>query len=142
MNHDEYRINVSQHLDGELDRNEEMHLFSHLAGCEECRDFLRQAIQLRMHLHAAPQRLMPESHSRKPLSTPAFHKIRANVFSLLWQKRVPLPVAAIVVFMVLTGTVGLSSWWFSSDTQMSNGSQAIFVMPEVIIERSSNTLMQ
>jgi len=47
MKHDEYRELVSEYIDGEMRESDAEGLFRHLSTCGECRDFLKDSLELR-----------------------------------------------------------------------------------------------
>jgi anti-sigma factor RsiW len=117
MNCEEYQLNISRHLDSDLTDREAQALFSHLAGCDQCRDLLHDMIQLRNAIHRSPAPGPPESLDRKVLSLPERSSRRhRKVFppvASLWKQRLALPVpaaAAGFLAFLLTTALALTMW--------------------------------
>lgn len=99
---------ISAYADGEVHPDEEGAMFVHIAGCAECRTFLRSVLDLRSAFAAAEPVDVPLSLDRNVLAirpgatAPAAH--RRRWLAGLWERRlsVPLPSAALVAITLVS----------------------------------------
>ncbi len=107
MTHDENQELVSQYIDEELGEEDGEALFRHLGECVQCRDFLRSSLVLRKQIlktkESAPSTLRPEAAERVKQT------VERDLLVLAWQRKVRLPVAASVAFILLLGGILFSS---------------------------------
>ena len=121
MTCDEYQEKVSALIDNELADHESELLFTHMSGCAECRATLRSELELRANLREdipplAPReldaRVLTAAKNRRPTEPdrPAFP-------AMIWQRRLSMriPVVAAAVFVLIFGSVLLSSMWAESN---------------------------
>ncbi len=66
MTCDQYRELISADLDGELQPDEEVTLFTHLGTCDDCREWRRDQLMLRTGMHQWPQEALPEAIAVPP----------------------------------------------------------------------------
>jgi anti-sigma factor RsiW len=110
MTHEHYQQNISLHIDNELNDKELAELFSHLAGCADCRMFLKAT----MHVHAAvvteEPAEVPLSLNRRVLTSVMTKSVRAQRrawYAPVWFTRIsiPLPAAASILFLIIVGSL-------------------------------------
>ena len=113
-----YQEQVSQLIDNELEEQESPAMFAHLSTCAECRGFLHTSLRLRSGLQEHGPLLAPTHVDEKVLGTaPSKRRLvpdRLAIPSVLWKRRVslPVPVAAAVIVLLMLGSIALSSLWF------------------------------
>jgi hypothetical protein len=101
MNHTHYQELTSQFIDRELGADDERELFAHLGTCDECRRFLKSALVLQADILET-----------KPVQTLSEQPTKAgNTFRIVWSKRVPMSVAAMLAIIALGSTVAFSTLW-------------------------------
>jgi anti-sigma factor RsiW len=140
MNCEEYQEKISRYLDSDLTDREAQDLFSHLAGCTQCRSMLHNMIQLQSVIHRSPAPEPPESLDRKVLSIPEppFRGRRKALSggANLWKRRLslPVPAAAAALLAVLLTTVLALTMWFRPVEQVKHANpevQYIMGLPEI-----------
>ena len=68
MSCEEFQQQISKLLDNVLDKKETPGVFTHLSGCEECREFFGSTMQIRKALQRTSSLPMPEKIDRNVLS--------------------------------------------------------------------------
>jgi predicted anti-sigma-YlaC factor YlaD len=115
MSCDVYQETVSAFLDGNSREEDAAAAFGHMAGCEECRRFLRSAIDLQHSLRAMPLPEPPAKVDRRIRQIPSREKARRERwparFAGLLQRRFAIPVPALAGGAgLLAVAVGFSLW--------------------------------
>jgi anti-sigma factor RsiW len=110
MTHTEHQQRISLYIDNALSDKESAELFAHLAGCDECRTFMK--ISMRVHSHITSEELaeVPSSLDRRVLSSVGRETAEVNRSSWntpIWFTRVsiPLPAAASILFLIIVGSL-------------------------------------
>jgi hypothetical protein len=121
MKCDDKQLSISVYLDDALDLASQEAMFSHLAICTECREFLRRSLDLRAGFAAMIVPEVPVSLDRKvmrlsPGRVRAMRGVGDRVRSF-WSHRlsVPLPSAALIALALITVTVISISLWEKPD---------------------------
>jgi len=137
MNCAAYQEDISRYLDDDLSDREEQEMFAHLAGCESCRGFVRDVMQLRNALRRIPAPEPSDSLDRRVLSIPEqwareHHHVLSRTAGF-WKQRlaVPMPAAAAVLLAFLLTTVLALSMWFRPVEQTKPEVRYIMGLPEV-----------
>jgi predicted anti-sigma-YlaC factor YlaD len=140
-----YQEQVSQFIDNELEERDAPALFSHLSTCEECRGFLRTTMRLRAGLQEqapllAPNHLDEKVMGARPASkrfAPDRVAIPGVTPTIVWKRRIslPVPVAAVVIVLLMLGSIALSSLWFRG-SEPGYQTQTIYVttLPAVEVQ--------
>jgi anti-sigma factor RsiW len=105
MTCNEHQENISSFVDGELDDPMAGALFTHLAGCAECRAFFARLHALRHQLSLVPRFEVPESldsrmtriSNRQPARVPALERW----IERLLKGRVLMPIPALAAILIL-----------------------------------------
>jgi len=111
MTCDDVQAAISAYADGEIHHDEEGAMFAHVAGCAQCRTFLRNVLDMRSAFAAAEPVDVPATLDRDVLAIrpgaapPAAH--RRRWLAGLWERRlsVPLPSAALVAIALVSITI-------------------------------------
>ncbi len=111
MTHDQYQEQISRLLDNDLHVEESTSLFTHLAACQECREFLQSCLEVRSGL-AADALTSPASVDRKLHQQ--FSSLSASMPGTLQSfssRRVTLrlPVFTLLLCVIVAGVVLLLS---------------------------------
>jgi anti-sigma factor RsiW len=110
MTHNEHQQRISLYVDNELNDKESSELFAHLAGCSECRTYMKIGMRVRSQIANEELADVPRSLDRRVLASVA----RANAtlerrtwYSPVWFTRIsiPLPAAASIVFLLIVGSL-------------------------------------
>ncbi len=138
-----YELKISKLLDIELTENESAELFNHMGSCGNCREFLRKTIRI--------QSLMDELNVPEPteLVNPIVELAKENpknrhkifLYRKFRETRIPLSIAAAVVFIVTAGTIALSSFYMQPKPEISDNSARIvysYTLPTVYIQAPKN----
>jgi len=121
MNHTHYQELTSQFIDRELGADDERDLFAHLGTCDECRGFLKSALVIQGDiLGTKPVR------SFSPRPAKAAHTLR-----IVWSKRVPMPVAAMLAVLALASTVAFSTLWMRPKEKVVETKQEVVYVPRM-----------
>lgn len=108
---EEYESLISSFLDDELGGQEEEELCAHLETCMTCRSYLKKLFELRRQLvRGKPARTALPSGTGTQITRSPDPLVRA------WQQRIPLPLAASWVFLMLLGGWLLVLNLFTGDT--------------------------
>lgn len=107
MTHDQFQEQISRLLDNDLREEESTTLFTHMASCLECQEFLRSCLRLRSGL-AADSLPVPASTDKKlreqfsPAAAPKAVGARS-----LWSRHVAVrfPALVLLVCLVAAGAV-------------------------------------
>ena len=107
ITHDQYQEQISRLIDNDLRGEDSAPLFTHLASCQECRDFIHSSLKLRSGL-ASDLLAMPARVDKMLLqrfSSPAIPKPRSS--QSLWNRQVTmrLPVVALLLCLIAVGAV-------------------------------------
>lgn len=105
MTHDQFQEQISQLVDNDLREEESPPLFTHLASCHECREFLRSCLRLKSGL-TADSFPVPASIDKKlrqqfsPVAVPKAVRPQS-----LWSRRVMVrfPMLLLLVCLVAAG---------------------------------------
>ena len=101
MNHAHYQELTSQFIDRELGPENERELFAHLGVCDECREFMKAALVLQGDILGT-----------KPAHTVSLRPARkVHALRMVWSKRVPMSVAAILAVIALHCIVWAAARW-------------------------------
>ncbi|MDP2885915.1 MAG: zf-HC2 domain-containing protein [Ignavibacteria bacterium] len=110
MTHTEHQQSISIYIDNALSDKESATLFAHLAGCDECRTFMK--ISMRVHSHITGEELaeVPSSLDRRVLGSVGRKTAegkRSGWNTPIWFTRVsiPLPAAASILFLIIVGSL-------------------------------------
>jgi anti-sigma factor RsiW len=115
MNCEEYQETLSAFLDGNSSEQEAANAFRHLAECENCRRFLKLAVELQHGLRAMPVPTIPVKIDRRIMRIPTRERARQRAwpekFVSLFRHRfnVPVPAFAGGVCLFLS-VLGFSIW--------------------------------
>ncbi|MCX6132775.1 MAG: zf-HC2 domain-containing protein [Ignavibacteriales bacterium] len=121
MNHTHYQQLTSQFIDRELGPEDERELFVHLGTCDECRGFLKAVLTMQGEiLGSKPVRLVSPQPARK-----------ANVLRAVWNKRIPMPVAAMFAVIALVSTVAFSALWMRPKEKVIETTQEVVYVPRL-----------
>jgi len=135
MNHEHYQELASQFIDHELGPESEQELFLHLGSCTECRNFLRASWQLQVDIFAT-----------KPKETSQFSAARAkerqsisqgrprhelDVLASIWRKKIPMPIAAALVVLVLASSIALSGLWIRPQERVAETKPEVVYVPRL-----------
>jgi anti-sigma factor RsiW len=130
MNHEQYQELASQFIDHELGPESEQELFLHLGTCTECRDFLKASWQLQADIFATKPKGASAFSMSKTRDVATVSRAQRNrvtsVFALIWRKKIPIPVTAALVVIVLAGSIALSALWIRPQEK------AVETRPEVV----------
>jgi hypothetical protein len=130
MNHEQYQQLASQFIDHELGPESEQELFLHLGTCTECRDFLKASWQLQVDIFAKKPKAATVLGVSKTKDVEriflAQPKRVTRVLALIWRKKIPMPVTAALVVIVLAGSIALSALWIRPQEK------AVETRPEVV----------
>jgi anti-sigma factor RsiW len=108
---------ISAYADDSLGTKAQGSMFTHLAGCADCREFFRSILELKSRFASLPVPEVPPSLDKRVLrlspgraGRPAGARDR---FHALWSHRlsVPLPSAALIALALITATVISISLW-------------------------------
>jgi predicted anti-sigma-YlaC factor YlaD len=138
MNCDEYQETLSAFLDGNSREEDAAAAFGHMAGCEECRAFLRSAIDLQHGLRAMSLPEPSATIDRRIRQIPSREKARAESWAVrlagLLRRRFTIPVPA------LAGGIGLLfialgfSFWLLTRTETVPEQKVIYVVSAPAVE--------
>lgn len=136
-----YQEQISQLIDHELGESDSPTLFAHLGACGKCRRFLTTTLQLRSGLQEQAPILASTYLDEKVLGRlAAKRRLAADRTALparVWTRRIslPFPVAAVVILLLMLGSVALSSLWFR-DSEAGFQTQTIYVttLPAVEVQ--------
>ena len=121
MNHTCYQELTSQFIDRELGLEGEQELFAHLGECDECRSFLKSALTLQGDiLETKPALTVSPRPARK-----------ARSLRMVWSKRVPMSVAAMLAVIALASTVAFSTLWMRPKEKVVETKQEIVYVPRL-----------
>ena len=121
MTCDDRQLSISMYLDDALEAASQEEMFSHLATCAGCREFLRRSLDLRAGFAAMTVPEVPASLDRrvKRLSPGTLRPMRGigDRVRSFWSHRlsVPLPSAALIALALITVTVISISLWEKPD---------------------------
>ncbi len=73
MNCEEYQLQVSKLLDNALEKSKAPEVFSHLGGCDRCREFFDSTLHIRSMLRSTKPLPMTETMDRKVLELAKSH---------------------------------------------------------------------
>ena len=121
MNHTHYQELTSQFIDRELGADDERELFAHLGTCDECRRFLKSALVLQGDILGTKP---VQSLSKQPAK--AAHTLR-----VVWSKRVPMSVAAMLAIIALGSTVAFSTLWMRPKEKIVETKQEVVYVPRL-----------
>jgi len=117
MKCEEKQMLISSYIDDALDEASQGSMFTHLADCAGCREFLRRSLDVRAGLASLAQPEVPPSLDRtvlrmRPLRRGRVKSARERV-QALWSHRlsVPLPSAALVALALIAVTLISISLW-------------------------------
>jgi anti-sigma factor RsiW len=115
MNCDRYQETLSAFLDGNSSEDEAANAFRHLAECENCRRFLKLAVELQHGLRAMPVPAIPAKLDRRIMRIPSRERSRQRAwpekFVTLFQHRFDVPVPALAGGVcLLLSVLGFSLW--------------------------------
>jgi anti-sigma factor RsiW len=132
VNCEVHQERISQYIDGELQRDQESELFRHLSVCGHCREFMRNAIELRSELSMAPAAPLPrrvdeQIYARLQSLQPAANPVD---WSLPGRRQFSFRALALAVALSIVTSVAVATLWYRS-----NQSQPTYVcltpLPEV-----------
>lgn len=115
MTCDENQEEISQLIDSELDAAKRPRLYSHLAACEACREFLDGTLRLRTELVRCPIEEIPSSLNARVAATQTAglprDQDRQGVALKGTRTRTAIPTPAVALFLVifLLGAILFSS---------------------------------
>jgi anti-sigma factor RsiW len=107
MTHDQYQEQISRLIDHDLREEDSSQLFTHMASCRECREFLNSSLRLRSGL-AANSLATPSNLDRtmqQRFISPVAPKPRNS--QSLWRRQVTMrfPVVAFLLCLIAAGAV-------------------------------------
>ena len=117
-----YEEQISALIDHELKDGEAGRLFAHLSACPRCRHSLQSVLDLRSDFAEqtppmAPKELDERILKRTRLAHRTSKDRRAMPFRLLTGRiSMPVPVAAVLMIILIAGSVALSSVWSKTQT--------------------------
>lgn len=108
MDHIHYQEQASQFIDMELEDQDATSLFSHLSVCPECREFLKESLQLRSRMAHSVVSTLPQGVASLEWATIANNKSRKlshiSLNSSAQRKTAgPLPAIVFLLFMFVVG---------------------------------------
>ena len=121
MDHTHYQELVSQFVDGELGAEGEQELFAHLAMCRDCRDFYKKALLLQEDLRATKVSLTDPPHARRA----------SNVLRSVWNRRVPMSIAAALALFGLISTITLSTFLLGPKEKVVEPKEDVVYVPRL-----------
>lgn len=78
MNCEEYQLQVSKLLDNALEKSKTPELFSHLGGCDRCREFFESTMHIRLAMRSAESLPMSAAMDTKVLQFAVIQSGRAH----------------------------------------------------------------
>jgi anti-sigma factor RsiW len=124
MNHETHQELISLYIDNTLNDKESAELFAHLAGCNECRDFMK--VTMRVHAHIVEEELaeVPLSLDRRVLGSVGKKSAElkpSSWYTPVWFTRVsiPVPAAASILFLIIVGSLLFSPLLASQPVQQT-----------------------
>jgi len=134
-------------IDNELADRESESLFTHLSGCTECRATLRSELELRADLREDVPPLAPRELDARVLTAAQSRRLpepdRPAIPAKIWQRRLSMriPVVAVAVFVLIFGSVLLSSMWAESNkTADVRTVQTVFLTAVPVVEVRAYTM--
>lgn len=110
MTHTDHQQRISLYIDNALNDKDSSELFAHLAGCNECRTYMK--ISMRVSAQIANEELadVPRALDRRILASVSKESAalsRRTWYSPVWFTRIsiPLPAAASIVFLIIVGSL-------------------------------------
>ncbi len=121
MNHTHYQELASQFIDRELGSENEREFFTHLGTCDECRGFLKAALVLQGDIIGT-----------RPVHTVSSRPARpASALRTVWEKRVPMSVAAVLAVIALASTVAFGTLWMRPKEKVVETKQEVVYVPRM-----------
>jgi anti-sigma factor RsiW len=110
MTHTEHQQRISLYVDNVLNDKESSELFAHLAGCDECRTYMKISMRVRSQITNEELADVPRTLDRRILASVARENAaleRRTWYSPVWFTRIsiPLPAAASIVFLLIVGSL-------------------------------------
>ena len=110
MTHNEHQQRISLYIDNELNDKESSELFAHLAGCSECRTYMKISMRVRSQIANEELADVPRTLDRRILTSVARENAalkRQTWYSPVWFTRIsiPLPAAASIVLLLIVGSL-------------------------------------
>jgi anti-sigma factor RsiW len=139
MNCEEYQEHISQFIDGELDIVNETELFKHIGTCEQCRTFLKEALNLRSELSSSRISAVPESLDRRILASIDCIPSTIKPVSRIFIKKEPLRMLSLrtvgfVLALTILTSVAITSLWYRSNVTSQETVVYIPTLPTVIVQ--------
>lgn len=110
MTHAEFQQRISLYIDNALNDKESSELFTHLAGCSECRTYMKISLRVRAQIANEELADVPRTLDRRVLAS--VYRENAALkqrtwYSPVWFTRIsiPLPAAASIVFLIIIGSL-------------------------------------
>jgi hypothetical protein len=133
-----YQENISRYIDNELDRAGEDDLFRHLASCEFCRVFIKDAMNLRSDLLSNKPVAVPEALNQRIIaeinSAPQKTHPIDLISNLLGENRIfSLRIIKLAVVLSVLVNVIFSILLFNSVVKKNQSIVCRFPLPEVEI---------
>ena len=139
MKHDEFQEQISRLVDNDLHEEESTSLFTHLADCHECREFMQSILRLRSGLAAdsATPSAAIDNKLRQRFSSPA--AAMSKSVQSLWNRHVTLHVPVVVLFLCLLATGAVLT---VSGHVLFSEPETVYVtrLPAVVITDGSETV--
>jgi anti-sigma factor RsiW len=140
MTHDECQQSISLYVDNALSDKESSGLFAHLAGCDECRTFMKISMRVRAQSVDEESAEVPRDLDRHVLSSVKGRSVDSNRrswYSPVWFTRIsiPLPAAASLLFLIIVGSLLVSPL-------LTQGSQAKPEIPAELLSRIPSSLQR
>ncbi len=118
MNCEEIQERISQHIDGELQPDQESELFQHLGACDHCREFLRSALHLRSELATASAQPVPQHVDEQVYSRMRSHQSAEKSIplarSLPGRRQFSFRALALATVLSAIISVAVVSLWYRS----------------------------
>ena len=109
MNHDTHLERVSLYIDHALGVKESAELFAHLAGCDECRSFMKTIMHIHSEIRDEGLSDVSSSLDRRVLGErkDGHSETRRWWYPPVWFTRVsiPVPAAASILFLIIVGSL-------------------------------------
>jgi hypothetical protein len=135
MNHEHYQQLASQFIDHELGPESEQELFLHLGACTECRSFLKASWQLQADIFATKPEGAPQFGMSRGKRLQRIFQSRPqrelNLLASIWRKKIPMPVAAALVVLVLASSIALSGLWIRPQERVAETKPEVVYVPRL-----------
>jgi predicted anti-sigma-YlaC factor YlaD len=139
MNCEQYEEYTSRFIDGELEIVSETELFKHLGTCEQCRNFLKEALNLRSELSNSRILAVPKSLDQRVKIS--IDNVPSRVKPVIWNffKREPrrmfsLRAVGFALVITILTSVAITSLWYHSNVISKETVVYVPMLPTVEVQ--------